>query len=198
MASGLTERKDQETAELRREVASRIEGAGIKQVRVAMVDLNYTRDTTSGQEGLDLLKQIPVIDSSLPVVVMTAWGSVDLAVEAMRRGAVDYVPKPFTVEAVVSELRRVRSLKRESASERGSVAMTERERVEGVLVGRNAPGAIRPAEALLPNNLAVFGDCHREGRRAAVDKLPADGLGGLVELARLQVKQTAQECERPS
>lgn len=62
---------------------------------VLIMDLNYTRDTTSGQEGLDLLTRIQSIDSTLPVVVMTAWGSVDLAVEAMRRGARDFVQKPW-------------------------------------------------------------------------------------------------------
>src|SRR5690606_28103228 len=53
----------------------------------ALLDLNYTRDTTSGKEGLDLLERLRAMDASLPVVVMTAWGSVDLAVEAMRHGA---------------------------------------------------------------------------------------------------------------
>src|SRR5450755_1099516 len=60
-----------------------------------VMDLNYTRDTTSGQEGLDLLNRVMALDSSLPVVVMTAWGSVDLAVEAMRRGARDFIQKPW-------------------------------------------------------------------------------------------------------
>ena len=60
-----------------------------------VMDLNYTRDTTSGQEGLDLLNRLQVLDSTLPVVVMTAWGSVDLAVEAMRRGARDFIQKPW-------------------------------------------------------------------------------------------------------
>src|SRR6185503_3240870 len=60
-----------------------------------LIDLNYTRDTTSGQEGLDLLKTIQSIDPGLPVIVMTAWGSVELAVEAMRRGARDFVQKPW-------------------------------------------------------------------------------------------------------
>jgi DNA-binding NtrC family response regulator len=60
-----------------------------------LIDLNYTRDTTSGQEGLDLLKTIQGIDPGLPVIVMTAWGSVELAVEAMRRGARDFVQKPW-------------------------------------------------------------------------------------------------------
>ena len=60
-----------------------------------LMDLNYTRDTTSGQEGLDLLNRIQTLDSNLPVIVMTAWGSVELAVEAMRRGARDFIQKPW-------------------------------------------------------------------------------------------------------
>src|SRR5256714_9757389 len=54
-----------------------------------LMDLNYTRDTTSGQEGLELLNRIQTLDTTLPVIVMTAWGSFELAVEAMRRGARD-------------------------------------------------------------------------------------------------------------
>ncbi len=60
-----------------------------------LMDLNYTRDTTSGHEGLELLRQVLEIDSQLPVIVMTAWASVDLAVEAMRRGARDFIAKPW-------------------------------------------------------------------------------------------------------
>lgn len=71
---------------------------------VALIDLNYTRDTTSGQEGLDLLTQIQSLDSTLPVIVMTAWGSVDLAVEAMRRGARDFVQKPWENARLLSIL----------------------------------------------------------------------------------------------
>ncbi len=66
-----------------------------KDFDVLLMDLNYTRDTTSGQEGLDLLSRIRTIDNTLPVVVMTAWGSVNLAVEAMRRGARDFIQKPW-------------------------------------------------------------------------------------------------------
>jgi DNA-binding NtrC family response regulator len=62
---------------------------------VILMDLNYTRDTTSGEEGLDLLARLQKLDSTLPVVVMTAWGSVDVAVEAMRRGASDFIQKPW-------------------------------------------------------------------------------------------------------
>jgi DNA-binding NtrC family response regulator len=70
-----------------------------------VMDLNYTRDTTSGQEGLDLLTQIQLIDATLPVVVMTAWGSVDLAVESMRRGARDFIQKPWDNARLASILR---------------------------------------------------------------------------------------------
>ena len=62
---------------------------------LALIDLNYARDTTSGQEGLDLLNRLQALDPSLPIVVMTAWASVDLAVEAMRRGAKDFITKPW-------------------------------------------------------------------------------------------------------
>jgi DNA-binding NtrC family response regulator len=72
---------------------------------VVLMDLNYTRDTTSGQEGLDLLAKIQAIDSILPVVVMTAWGSVELAVEAMRRGARDFIQKPWDNARLLSIVR---------------------------------------------------------------------------------------------
>ncbi len=66
-----------------------------KDFDLLVMDLNYTRDTTSGQEGLDLLTRLQTVDPTLPVVVMTAWGSVDLAVEAIRRGARDFIQKPW-------------------------------------------------------------------------------------------------------
>src|SRR4029077_2152730 len=70
-----------------------------------LIDLNYTRDTTSGQEGLDLLSQIVSLDATVPVIVMTAWANVDLAVEAMRRGARDFVQKPWENDRLLSILR---------------------------------------------------------------------------------------------
>jgi DNA-binding NtrC family response regulator len=71
----------------------------------ALLDLNYARDTTSGREGLDLLAQLQGLDAALPVLVMTAWGSVEGAVEAMRRGARDYVEKPWDDARLVATLR---------------------------------------------------------------------------------------------
>ena len=70
-----------------------------------LMDMNYTRDTTSGWEGMDLLSRLQAMDSHLPVIVMTAWGSVDGAVEAMRRGAKDYVEKPWNNARLVATLR---------------------------------------------------------------------------------------------
>lgn len=69
-----------------------------------LIDLNYTRDTTSGLEGLDLLSEIVTWDRTLPVIVMTAWGNVELAVEAMRRGARDFIQKPWENERLLAIL----------------------------------------------------------------------------------------------
>src|SRR5215469_2339588 len=76
-----------------------------------LADLNYTRDTTSGEEGLDLLAGLGAKDSTTPIIVMTAWGSTDLAVEAMRRGASNFIQKPW-------DNRRVLALVREEARSR--------------------------------------------------------------------------------
>src|SRR5437660_2466744 len=70
-----------------------------------LVDMNYTRDTTSGAEGLDLLLRVQGLESPPPVVVMTAWGSIDGAVEAMRRGARDYVEKPWDNRRLLATMR---------------------------------------------------------------------------------------------
>jgi DNA-binding NtrC family response regulator len=82
-----------------------VEALEAREFAAVLMDLNYTRDTTSGQEGLDLLGRIREIDPSLPVVVMTAWGSIDLAVEAMRRGARDFVQKPWENARLLAVVR---------------------------------------------------------------------------------------------
>lgn len=76
-----------------------------RQFDVLLMDLNYAMDTTSGQEGLDLLDGIRQVDSTLPIVVMTAWSSIPLAVEAMRRGARDFVQKPWDNTELLATLR---------------------------------------------------------------------------------------------
>src|SRR6185436_9185440 len=73
---------------------------------VLLLDMNYARDTTSGREGLELLSQIHRVSDTLPVVLMTAWGSVDLAVEAMRTGGCDFIEKPWNNNRLLDTLRR--------------------------------------------------------------------------------------------
>ncbi len=75
--------------------AAAVEAVESRDFDAVLMDLNYTRDTTSGEEGLELLNRIQALDATLPVIVMTAWGSVELAVEAMRRGARDFIQKPW-------------------------------------------------------------------------------------------------------
>jgi DNA-binding NtrC family response regulator len=106
-----------------------------------LVDLNYTRDTTSGQEGLDLVARIKEIDAQLPVVVMTAWGNIDLAVEAMRRGAGDFIQKPWENARLLSILRTQMELHR-------SQKRTEWLEAENRILRAGAPDFIASAAAM--------------------------------------------------
>src|SRR4029078_6988778 len=83
-----------------------VEAVEKKAYDVLLLDLNYTRDTTSGGEGLELLSRIQAIDKTLPVVLMTAWGSVDLAVQALQGGGRDFVQKPWDNDRLLAVLRR--------------------------------------------------------------------------------------------
>ena len=76
-----------------------------REYSLLMMDLNYTRDTTSGQEGLEVIPRIQALDNTLPIVVMTAWATIDLAVEAMKLGARDFVPKPWDNDRLLAIVR---------------------------------------------------------------------------------------------
>jgi DNA-binding NtrC family response regulator len=108
-----------------------------------MMDLNYTRDTTSGQEGLEVIPKIQALDSTLPIVVMTAWATIDLAVEAMKRGARDFVPKPWDNERLLSIVR--------TQIELGS-ALRKGRKLEAAnkLLGGNVPNMIADAPSMRP------------------------------------------------
>jgi DNA-binding NtrC family response regulator len=111
---------------------------------VLLMDLNYARDTTSGQEGLDLLNNVRALDSTLPVVVMTAWGSVDVAVEAMRRGARDFVQKPWENARLLTILKTQSEL---------SQALRHGQRLEAenlILRGDGQPTIIAQSSAMQP------------------------------------------------
>jgi DNA-binding NtrC family response regulator len=105
---------------------------------VVLIDLNYARDTTSGSEGLDLLTKIHTKDPTLPVVVMTAWGSVDLAVEAMRRGARDFIQKPWENARLLAVLRTQVEL---------AAALRRGERLEAENIALRDTAAESPATA---------------------------------------------------
>src|SRR6266508_4665644 len=102
-----------------------------KEYALLLMDLNYRRDTTSGQEGLSAISKIQEIDSTLPIVVMTAWATIELAVDAMKRGARDFVTKPWdnqrllaivrTQIELASALRRERKLEAENELLRGTM-----------------------------------------------------------------------------
>ena len=111
---------------------------------VVLMDLNYARDTTSGQEGLDLLRDVQRIDATMPVVVMTAWASVDVAVEAMRRGARDFVEKPWDNHRLLSILETQTALGR--ALRRGQRLEAENR----ILRGDRHPDLIARSPAMEP------------------------------------------------
>src|SRR3989440_9350220 len=130
-----------EAAESPQQVLQAIEN---RDYDAAIIDLNYTRDTTSGQEGLELLAKIQAVDSMLPVIVMTAWGSVDLAVEAMRRGARDFIQKPWENERLASIVRT--QLELSEAIRRGQRLEAENQ----LLRGDNLPPMIAQAPSMQP------------------------------------------------
>jgi DNA-binding NtrC family response regulator len=111
---------------------------------VVLMDLNYQRDTTSGEEGMDLLNRVQAVDSSVPIVVMTAWGSVELAVEAMRRGARDFIQKPWDNPRLLTILRTQVDLYR-------TLKRAERLEAENSLLrAQNRPVFIAESKAMQP------------------------------------------------
>ena len=143
-----------------------------------LMDLNYTRDTTSGREGLDLLTSIQRVDSTLPVVVMTAWSSVELAVEAMRLGARDFLQKPWENARLLSilrtqidlrqALRRATRLEAENrllSVESGPMLIAESEAMQPVL---NLISRIGPSDA----NVLITGE-HGTGKEVVARTLHA-------------------------
>jgi sigma-B regulation protein RsbU (phosphoserine phosphatase) len=125
-----------------------------------LMDLNYTGDTTSGREGIDLLSRIQALDSTLPVIVMTGWGSVDLAVEAMRRGVRDFVQKPWDNRQLIATLRSEIEQGRER---RHRLHQQQREMEEARRIQRQ----------LLPTALPRL-----DGWELASSWQPASGVGG--------------------
>ena len=129
---------------------------------VVLIDLNYARDTTSGSEGLELLERLHAYDELMPVVVMTAWGSVDLAVAAMRLGARDFVQKPWENEKLLATLRNQvelgRALRRGQRLEAENRVLRADDAKGPVLIAESR--AMRPVlekiEKIGPSNASVL------------------------------------------
>src|SRR5215831_2388533 len=121
-----------------------LEAVQTNEFDIMLMDLNYQRDTTSGKEGMDLLARIQAADGKLPVVVMTAWGSVELAVEAMRRGARDFIQKPWDNPRLLSIIRTQIDLHR-------TLKRAERLEAENSLLrAQNRPIFIAESKAMQP------------------------------------------------
>ena len=131
-----------------------------RQYDLLLMDLNYTGDTTSGAEGMDLLSRVQSLDHSLPVIVMTGWGSVDIAVETMRRGVRDFVQKPWDNTHLLATLRSEIAAGRE----RRQRASDEKRELEE---------ARRIQRKLLPNTTPQLDGCE-----IAAHWQPASGVGG--------------------
>ena len=125
-----------------------------------LMDLNYTGDTTSGREGIDLLSRVQALDRDLPIVVMTGWGSVDIAVEAMRRGVRNFVQKPWDNGQLVDILR-------------AEVEAGRARRHQVAIERRDLDEARRIQRKLLPAAMPTL-----DGWELAVSWQPASGVGG--------------------
>ena len=125
-----------------------------------LLDLNYTRDTTSGQEGLDLLPRIQALDSTLPIIVMTAWGSIESAVEAMRRGARDYIEKPWDNDRLLatinSQLVLVQAVRRAQFLEAENEMLRDADVPDMIADSRSMQPVLRLIERVGPSDANVL------------------------------------------
>jgi DNA-binding NtrC family response regulator len=175
-----------------------VERARSEAFDAALIDLNYTRDTTSGEEGLALLAELKRVAPELPVVVMTAWGSIDLAVRAMREGAADFIEKPWDNARLLSVIGGQVALSRSSARaarlESENRLLRKDDRPEPFIA---EAASMRPVLALLERvapsdaNVLILGEngtgkgllareLHRRSRRAQASLVKVN-MGGIAE-----------------
>lgn len=140
-----------------------LQAVGERTFDAVLLDLNYARDTTSGEEGLDLITRLRAVDAILPLVVMTAWSTVDLAVQAMRLGANDFIQKPWENARLLSLLRKQISLAAEARKESHRLRLERHDAEEAREIQRS----------LLPTELPQM-----HGVEISADWLPARGVGG--------------------
>jgi DNA-binding NtrC family response regulator len=170
-----------------------IRAVGARQFELVLIDMNYSRDTTSGNEGIGLLEQLHAFDSTLPIVVMTAWPSIELVVDAMQKGARDFIQKPWDNARVLTIVRNQIDLGR---------ALRRNQRLENAIAPRGldfiaASPAMRPVLEIIDRvgpsdaNVLIRGEngsgkgvvaraLHLASRRAA-KPLVTVNAGGLSE-----------------
>jgi sigma-B regulation protein RsbU (phosphoserine phosphatase) len=127
---------------------------------VALLDMNYQRDSTSGIEGLELIQRLREMDGTVPIIALTAWGNVDLAVSAMKHGASDFIEKPWHNEAL---LEKVSSLRQRVQQVRSSQRISDFQRHDA----QELQTRIVPQRHLVAGEVEIFGD-----------SVPADAVGG--------------------
>lgn len=186
---------------------------------LVLMDLNYARDTTSGKEGLDLISRIQALDNVLPIVVMTAWGTVDLAVEAMRRGVRDFVQKPWDNSRLLHVLRtqieqgQTRRRLQRSADEtrldthRLKLELEEASEIQKGLLPRRLPRlkgfelatAWQPAHVVSGDYLAAF-NLDQEHAALCVADVSGKGLAAALLMSNMQaaLKSSATPAVAPS
>jgi len=162
-----------------------------------LMDLNFTRDTTSGEEGFDLLSRVAAIDPALPIIVMTAWGSIEGAVEALRRGARDYIQKPFDNDRLLHIIRTQvelgRAIRRSQKLESENAALRPGGSVQLIAESSAMQPVLRLMERIGPSdaNALITGE-HGTGKEVVAGWLHAASprasramvtvnLGGLAE-----------------
>lgn len=162
-----------------------------------LMDMNYTRDTTSGLEGMDLLSRLQMMDANLPVIVMTAWGSVEGAVEAMRRGAKDYIEKPWDnarlLATIGTQVELAKALRKSQLLEDENRLLRKEGFPELIAESRAMQPALRIMERIGPSdaNVLITGEhgtgkelvarwLHAASERSA-KRLVAVNVGGLSE-----------------
>lgn len=162
-----------------------------------LMDMNYTRDTTSGLEGMDLLSRLQMMDTNLPVIVMTAWGSVEGAVEAMRRGAKDYIEKPWDnarlLATIGTQVELAKALRKSQLLEDENRLLRKEGFPELIAESRAMQPALRIMERIGPSdaNVLITGEhgtgkelvarwLHAASERSA-KRLVAVNVGGLSE-----------------
>jgi len=185
---------------------------------LVLMDLNYARDTTSGKEGLDLISRIHAVDSVLPIVVMTAWGSVDLAVETMRRGVRDFVQKPWdnssllrTLRTQIEQGRAKRNLQRRNAQSRLRnrklrLELEEAREIQEGLLPKTMPSlrgfeiasAWQPARTVSGDYLTAF-KFNADYAALCVADVAGKGLPAALLMANMQaaLKSTASAFVKP-